>query len=181
MVDATLSPKAPPTKATGDLLYQMVWKWHFLASLYVLPFLVMLSVTGGIYLYKPQIEAWLYADALRVTPSGEMQAYEAQVAAVEEAVGIGGCAASPTTTIPAAQPRLSSIAGTARALPLGKSLHSGEVLQVVARDRMPMRVLRKVPRRIAARRPGAGCWWRRTGALSCLRPAFFSGGRAGGL
>ena len=61
---------------TGSLLYRLVWKWHFLASLYVLPFLLMLSLTGGIYLYKPQIEAWFYADAFNVTPAAEMLSYE---------------------------------------------------------------------------------------------------------
>ena len=42
--------------ATGNMLYRLVWKWHFLASLYVLPFMAMLCLTGGIYLFKPQIE-----------------------------------------------------------------------------------------------------------------------------
>ena len=143
MVDATLSPKAPPTKATGDLLYQMVWKWHFLASLYVLPFLVMLSVTGGIYLYKPQIEAWLYADALRVTPSGEMQAYEAQVAAVEEAVGIRRLRGITNYDDPSRSTQIEFDSGDGTRSYAWVNPYSGEVLQVVARDRMPMRVLRK--------------------------------------
>ncbi len=39
-------------------LYQAVWRWHFYAGLFVLPFILILSVTGSIYLFKPQIDRW---------------------------------------------------------------------------------------------------------------------------
>lgn len=41
--------------------YRAVWRWHFYAGLLCVPFVLWLSVTGGIYLFKPQIEAALYA------------------------------------------------------------------------------------------------------------------------
>ncbi|EJL23046.1 PepSY domain-containing protein [Novosphingobium sp. AP12] len=41
--------------------YRAVWRWHFYAGLFCVPFVLWLSVTGGIYLFKPQIEAALYA------------------------------------------------------------------------------------------------------------------------
>ena len=87
MSDATLSGRAR-SATTGGAFYRLVWKWHFLASLYVLPFMAMLAITGGIYLYKPQIEEWLYADRLNVAIGSERQSYEAQVSAVDEAVGV---------------------------------------------------------------------------------------------
>ncbi|MFT8674891.1 MAG: PepSY domain-containing protein [Acetobacter sp.] len=34
-----------------------VWRWHFFAGLFCLPFIVLLSLTGSLYLFKPQIEA----------------------------------------------------------------------------------------------------------------------------
>ncbi len=87
MTDATASaPVASQT--TGGAFYRLVWKWHFLASLYVLPFMAMLAITGGIYLYKPQIEEWLYADRLNVEIGAERQSYEAQVAALTETTGV---------------------------------------------------------------------------------------------
>lgn len=49
---AELAPKAPGS------LYPLVWRWHFYAGLFVLPFILVLSVTGAIYLFKPQIERW---------------------------------------------------------------------------------------------------------------------------
>ncbi len=49
-----------------DALYRSVWRWHLVAGLLVLPFLAWLAVTGGLYLYKPEIERAVYADWLRV-------------------------------------------------------------------------------------------------------------------
>lgn len=52
----------PPTQAgSGEsVLYRRVWRWHFYAGLICLPFLVLLAVTGGLYLFKDSIEAQLY-------------------------------------------------------------------------------------------------------------------------
>lgn len=41
-----------------NALYRTIWRWHFYAGLFVLPFIILLSVTGGIYLFKPQIDRW---------------------------------------------------------------------------------------------------------------------------
>ena len=38
--------------------YRTIWRWHFYAGLFVLPFVFILSVTGAIYLFKPQIDRW---------------------------------------------------------------------------------------------------------------------------
>ncbi len=38
--------------------YRAVWRWHFYAGLFSLPFVLILSITGAIYLFKPQMEAW---------------------------------------------------------------------------------------------------------------------------
>ena len=42
----------------ADALYRRIWRWHFYAGLFVLPFVLLLSVTGSIYLFKPQIDRW---------------------------------------------------------------------------------------------------------------------------
>jgi len=39
-------------------LYRTIWRWHFYAGLFVLPFVLILSLTGSIYLFKPQIDRW---------------------------------------------------------------------------------------------------------------------------
>ena len=37
--------------------YGAVWRWHFYAGLFCIPFVLVLSITGAIYLFKPQVEA----------------------------------------------------------------------------------------------------------------------------
>ncbi len=46
--------------ATPGSLYRVVWRWHFFAGLLVLPFLVMMAVTGGLYLFKAEIDHMVY-------------------------------------------------------------------------------------------------------------------------
>ena len=38
--------------------YAAVWRWHFYAGIFCIPFVLVLSITGTIYLFKSQIEAW---------------------------------------------------------------------------------------------------------------------------
>lgn len=49
-------------------LYLKVWRWHFYAGLFVLPFLMMLSVTGLVYLFKNEILQSTYGAWMHVTP-----------------------------------------------------------------------------------------------------------------
>jgi uncharacterized iron-regulated membrane protein len=39
-------------------LYRTIWRWHFYAGLFVLPFVFVLALTGSVYLFKPQVERW---------------------------------------------------------------------------------------------------------------------------
>ena len=41
-------------------LYRAVWRWHFLAGLLALPFLLNLAITGSLYLFAPEINHILY-------------------------------------------------------------------------------------------------------------------------
>ena len=44
--------------------YNLIWRWHFYAGLIVLPVILTLAVTGGLYLFQQEIENWLYRDLL---------------------------------------------------------------------------------------------------------------------
>jgi uncharacterized iron-regulated membrane protein len=62
---------APANAADGIRargLYGAVWRWHFYAGLFVMPFLLMLAVTGAIYTFDDEIEGWWYRDLLQ-TPA----------------------------------------------------------------------------------------------------------------
>ncbi len=134
---------AAPPYTRGGAFYRLVWKWHFLAALYVLPFMLILSVTGGIYLYKPQIENRLYADRLSVAETGPLQPFEAQVAAVEAAAGITRLRG---ITAPPAPGRTTVIefndANKTRSY-AWVNPYTAQVLAVQPRDTMAMRMLKK--------------------------------------
>lgn len=42
----------------AETLYRAVWRWHFYAGLFCVPFVILLALTGSMYLFKPQVEAW---------------------------------------------------------------------------------------------------------------------------
>ncbi len=141
MTDATVS--APTSVTTGGAFYRLVWKWHFLASLYVLPFMAMLAITGGIYLYKPQIEEWIYADRLNVTVGTERLPYEAQIAAVEVAAGVTRIRSVRIEDRPGRSTLIEFDDAEKVRSYAWVNPHTAEVLAVVPRDETAMRVLRK--------------------------------------
>jgi uncharacterized iron-regulated membrane protein len=51
-----------------DAVYRAVWRWHFYAGLLCLPFLISLSATGALYLFKDEINGSLFAYRTRVVP-----------------------------------------------------------------------------------------------------------------
>ena len=40
----------------SGLDHRIVWRWHFYAGLFCIPFVLWLSVTGTIFLFHPQIQ-----------------------------------------------------------------------------------------------------------------------------
>ncbi|KRB86800.1 hypothetical protein ASE00_01965 [Sphingomonas sp. Root710] len=77
--------RSPPldgtTNSRASAAYKMIWCWHFYAGLFVLPFILILSVTGSIYLFKPQIERWEERGYLSLGTRGTVSA-DQQLAAV---------------------------------------------------------------------------------------------------
>ncbi|TWU46279.1 PepSY-associated TM helix [Rubripirellula tenax] len=68
--------------------YASVWRWHFYAGVFCIPFVIVLSISGTIYLYRPQIEAWQerHYDQLPVdgrSPISLMRQVESAVASVD--------------------------------------------------------------------------------------------------
>jgi uncharacterized iron-regulated membrane protein len=65
--------------------YNSVWRWHFYAGLFCIPFVLWLSLTGSVYAFRPQIERFIdrpYAHLGITRPA----TVEAQVLAAEQAV-----------------------------------------------------------------------------------------------
>ena len=61
-------------------LYRTIWRWHFYAGLFVIPFILMLSVTGAAYLFKPELDRWQEREWRGLSTQGAVDA-DAQVAA----------------------------------------------------------------------------------------------------
>ncbi|MGM0974760.1 MAG: PepSY-associated TM helix domain-containing protein [Bacillota bacterium] len=57
----TVSRK-PKQLATGKNIYKAIWRWHFYAGVFFAPIIIFLAITGGVYLFKPQIEDNMYHD-----------------------------------------------------------------------------------------------------------------------
>ncbi|NIA67965.1 PepSY domain-containing protein [Pelagibius litoralis] len=60
--------------------YVAAWRWHFYAGLFVVPFLLMLSITGLIMVYFNSVET-RFGERLYVIPQGEMTSAVAQAQA----------------------------------------------------------------------------------------------------
>ena len=61
-------------------LYRTIWRWHFYAGLFVIPFILILSVTGAAYLFKPELDRWEERSWRGLPTAGAVDA-DAQVAA----------------------------------------------------------------------------------------------------
>lgn len=68
------------TNTFARKFYVAAWRWHFYAGLYVVPFLLMLSITGLIMVYFNSVET-RFGERLYVTPQGEMSSPIAQAQA----------------------------------------------------------------------------------------------------
>lgn len=65
--------------------YRAAWRWHFYAGLFVIPFLLMLSLTGLTMVFRPQLENLQYGSLLNVAPQSMVYPLEAQKLAVKQA------------------------------------------------------------------------------------------------
>jgi uncharacterized iron-regulated membrane protein len=55
---ATAEAQKGSRRLEGVALYRTLWRWHFYAGLWCIPFVILLALTGSLYLFKPQFEAW---------------------------------------------------------------------------------------------------------------------------
>ncbi len=67
------------TETRGGAVYRTVWRWHFYAGLLVMPLVIVLSLSGALYLFKPQVERW-EERAFQGLPTSREVSASAQVA-----------------------------------------------------------------------------------------------------
>lgn len=59
-------------------LNQWLWKWHFIAGVISLPFVILLSITGGVYLFKDTYEEPRQEHIKLVEVDGKAMSYQSQ-------------------------------------------------------------------------------------------------------
>lgn len=72
--------------STKPSFYNAIWRWHFYAGLFCIPFVIWLALTGSVYLWRPQIEAWLDKSYDHLATSGPIATPDAQADAALRAV-----------------------------------------------------------------------------------------------
>ena len=74
------------TTSSSKALYRTIWRWHFYAGIFCIPFVIILALTGAIYLFKPFYEYWQEQDFRGLQVTAEMQQPNQQIAAALAAV-----------------------------------------------------------------------------------------------
>jgi uncharacterized iron-regulated membrane protein len=77
-------PVADADGRRSTSLYRAMWRWHFYAGLFAIPVIVMLSLTGIVYLFRPQLDSVLYGALRDVRPGASVVDYQQQLDAVTE-------------------------------------------------------------------------------------------------
>ncbi len=75
----------PPTTALSHKLYLAAWRWHFYAALYVVPFLIVLAITGMMMMFITQLDG-RDGEKISVIPNGSALSVSDQAAAAISAV-----------------------------------------------------------------------------------------------
>ena len=65
----------------ASITYRGLWRWHFHAGLFCIPMVIVLALTGSIYLFKPQIDAFADRGVDSLVLDGRRATGEAQIAA----------------------------------------------------------------------------------------------------
>ena len=132
---------ASPTLA-GSALYAAVWRWHFYAALFVVPFAVLLAITGGIYLFKPQIESCLYAGLYNVAPATQSIGADDQVQlALSQFAGSRAEAYTPPAA-PTKSALVRAVTRDHREITVAVDPHRGTILGTIDEQWCPMQVVR---------------------------------------
>ncbi|VVE87069.1 PepSY-associated TM helix domain-containing protein [Pandoraea bronchicola] len=190
--------EAQPATTAGQ--YRTLWRWHFYAGLFVMPWLMVLAITGTLYVFQPQIEPWLYHDRMVVAASTSPR--QSEQALMERAAAALPAGSQISSVEVNRDPERS--AEFIFRLPSGEresvyvNPYTGTVLGTLSVEHRLMKQARALHRSLMLGKPGellmelAGCWtlvmlatglalwWPRAGATwaAALRPRLQLRGRA---
>ena len=199
-MSTTTAQRATSATGAANAGYRTLWRWHFYAGLFVMPFLVVLAITGTLYCFQSQIEPLLYPHRLIVEPQATPRLTEDALLAKARAA-MPTDARAVTAPIASAPDRSTEFIfrladGEKQSVYLNP--YTGEVLGTLSVERRFMQVDRMLHRKLLLGKPGellmelAACWtlvmigtgvalwWPRekTTARAALVPRFSLQGRA---
>lgn len=82
------SPRPQAQRSWLAALYPAIWRWHFWAGLLITPVLILLALTGGLYVFQEELRHASRPALYRVDPprGAAKQSYAARVAAAQAAL-----------------------------------------------------------------------------------------------
>lgn len=84
MPPVTPSAAAPAGEAdASNRLYRRLWRWHFYAAFLVIPFVLLQSITGTMYLWQDEWADWAHPQLRFVQPQAIVASFDAQLAAAQ--------------------------------------------------------------------------------------------------
>ncbi|CAG4894600.1 PepSY-associated TM helix domain-containing protein [Paraburkholderia gardini] len=198
-MSTTTAQHTASSAGTAGAGYRTLWRWHFYAGLFVMPFLVILAITGTLYCFQPQIEPLLYPHRLVVEPqatprlSPDALLTKARTAMPADAVAVTAAIATMPDRSAEFVFRLRD--GDKQSVYVNP--YSGEILGTLSVEHRFMQVDRMLHRKLLLGKPGellmelAACWtlvmigtgvalwWPRekTTLRAALRPRFTLKGR----
>jgi uncharacterized iron-regulated membrane protein len=120
--------------------YAAVWRWHFYAGLFCIPFICWLAITGSIYLFRPDIEGFLDRpyESLQVAGPRAAPSREAEAAIAAVPGSVFTKYQPPATPTGAAQ-----VVVTGQGHPYRVYIHPGtlSVMKIQRDDQRPMDVV----------------------------------------
>ena len=163
---ATSAPSATATSGQAHPGYRTLWRWHFYAGLFVMPFLLVLAITGTLYCFQPQIEPLLYRQQMIVAPQAVPRLPDNALLARARAAMPPGAIA--TTAVITRDPQRSGefvfrlADGTQQSVYLNP--YNGDLLGTLSVEHRLMQMDRMLHRKLLLGKPGellmelAACW-----------------------
>ena len=128
----TISMDAIIGRPRATVFYRAVWRWHFYAGLIVMPFLLVLALTGIIMLYGNSIETTL-GKTYNIAPSATRLTLEAQANAAVASVE-GGTLKMVVRPLETDRATMAVVAANDKDIVVSIDPNTGAVLGTIVKD-----------------------------------------------
>lgn len=149
--------------AFSTALYRTLWRWHFYAGIFCIPFVLTLALSGAIYLFKPQVDAWLESPYRNLSVTGPRASAQQHLEAARDFLSGGQLLNYRLPQSPQDAVVISLLTG-GEIQRIFVHPHSLEILHAQNSDTEPMQLVKRFHGELLAGNAGsilvelAGCW-----------------------